>query len=84
VEERSPLHRVAPSGDAATTLLEYWRERDENGLRRRDLYDETRSTRFLCDLYQELSQHAKETYALQTPEFVDEFILKGYSGGLDV
>ena len=34
------------------------------------------STRFLGDLYQDLSQHAKDTYALlQTPVFVEEFIL---------
>ena len=33
-------------------------------------------TRFLGDLYQDLSAHARETYALlQTPEFVEEFIL---------
>src|SRR5690606_17013304 len=31
---------------------------------------------FLGDLYQDLSEHAKKTYALlQTPEFVEEFIL---------
>lgn len=41
-----------------------------------DLTDSTLSTRFLGDLYQDLSQHAKDTYALlQTPEFVEEFIL---------
>ncbi|WP_329062122.1 BREX-2 system adenine-specific DNA-methyltransferase PglX [Streptomyces sp. NBC_01429] len=33
-------------------------------------------TRFLGDLYQDLSEHARKTYALlQTPEFVEEFIL---------
>ncbi len=31
---------------------------------------------FLGDLYQDLSEHAKKTYALlQTPDFVEEFIL---------
>ncbi|MDN5916637.1 MAG: BREX-2 system adenine-specific DNA-methyltransferase PglX, partial [Pseudonocardia sp.] len=76
VDEHSPLHWVAPSGDAATALLEYWRERDENGARLRDLTDKSHSTRFLGDLYQELSQHAKDTFALlQTPDFVEEFIL---------
>ena len=34
------------------------------------------STRFLGDLYQDLSDYAKKTFALlQTPEFVEEFIL---------
>ena len=42
-----------------------------------DFTDDTWNTRFLGDLYQELSEHAKKTYALlQTPEFVEEFILK--------
>lgn len=41
-----------------------------------DLTDETWNTRFLGDLYQDLSESARKTYALlQTPEFVEEFIL---------
>ena len=76
VDWHSPLHMVSPSGDAATALLAFWRERDDNGALLRDLTDPERSTRFLGDLYQDLSQHAKKTYALlQTPEFVEEFIL---------
>lgn len=76
VDARSPLHWVAPSGDAASALLDFWRERDEHGHRRRDLHDESRSTRFLGDLYENLSAHAQAVYALrQTPEFVEEFIL---------
>ena len=36
----------------------------------------TWNTRFLGDLYQDLSEAARKTYALlQTPEFVEEFIL---------
>ena len=39
-------------------------------------HDQTLSTRFLGDLYQDLSEAARKTYALlQTPEFVEEFIL---------
>jgi hypothetical protein len=76
VDSHSPLHTVSPSGDAATALLAFWRERDDDGALLRDLTDPERSTRFLGDLYQDLSQHAKDTYALlQTPEFVEEFIL---------
>ena len=41
-----------------------------------DFADPELATRFLGDLYQDLSEHAKKTYALlQTPEFVEEFIL---------
>ena len=41
-----------------------------------DFTDPELSTRFLGDLYQDLSEYAKKTFALlQTPEFVEEFIL---------
>ncbi len=56
---------------------EFWRRRDDAGALRCTT-SPTRSldTRFLGDLYQDLSEHAKKTYALlQTPEFVEEFIL---------
>ncbi|SHJ47344.1 hypothetical protein SAMN02745244_02590 [Tessaracoccus bendigoensis DSM 12906] len=76
VDERNPLWTVAPSGRAATTLLDFWRERDASGALLRDLTDAGLDTRFLGDVYQDLSEHAKKTYALlQTPEFVEEFIL---------
>ena len=42
----------------------------------RDLTDPDLDTRFLGDLYQDLSEDAKKRYALlQTPVFVEEFIL---------
>ncbi len=76
VDRRSALGLVTPSGDAATKLLAFWRQRDEDGALVHDLADPSLSTRFLGDLYQDLSQHAKDTYALlQTPVFVEEFIL---------
>ena len=41
-----------------------------------DFTDPEWSTRFLGDLYQDLSESARKRYALlQTPEFVEEFIL---------
>src|SRR5207244_1890205 len=41
-----------------------------------DFTDATWNTRFLGDLYQDLSEDARKRYALlQTPEFVEEFIL---------
>lgn len=76
VESHSALHLVSPSGDAVTRLLDFWRTRREDGTLVHDLHDPSLSTRFLGDLYQDLSQHAKDTYALlQTPVFVEEFIL---------
>ena len=76
VESHSALHLIAPSGDAASGLLEFWRRRGEDGRLAHDLADPELSARFLGDLYQDLSQHAKDTFALlQTPVFVEEFIL---------
>ncbi len=41
-----------------------------------DFTDPEWDTRFLGDLYQDLSEKARKKYALlQTPEFVEEFIL---------
>lgn len=76
VDPRSPLWLHSPSGDAATALLDFWRARDDDGNLLRDLTDPGWDTRFLGDLYQDLSDAAKKKYALlQTPEFVEEFIL---------
>ena len=75
VDQHSALRLVAPSGDAVTALLDFWRRREDRALVH-DLADKSLSTRFLGDLYQDLSQYAKDTYALlQTPVFVEEFIL---------
>jgi hypothetical protein len=42
----------------------------------RDFTDPSWNTRFLGDLYQDLSEATRKRYALlQTPEFVEEFIL---------
>ena len=75
VDQHSALRLVAPSGDAVTAVLDFWRQREGRALVH-DLADKSLSTRFLGDVYQDLSQHAKDTYALlQTPVFVEEFIL---------
>ncbi|HUP68594.1 MAG TPA: BREX-2 system adenine-specific DNA-methyltransferase PglX [Acidimicrobiales bacterium] len=72
----SPLWLLDPPADACTRLLALLRKTDEAGVLVHDFTDPTWSTRFLGDLYQDLSQHAKDTYALlQTPDFVEEFIL---------
>jgi hypothetical protein len=76
-DRHNPMHLLAPSPDRATDLLEFWRAIDpETGKPRHDFTDPGLSTRFLGDLYQDLSPQAQEDYALkQTPEFVEEFIL---------
>lgn len=76
-EAHNPVWQFGPSEDAVRDLLWYWREVDpETGDLRRDFTDPAWDTRFLGDLYQDLSEHAKKQYALlQTPEFVEEFIL---------
>src|SRR5262249_49653492 len=76
-EGKTPLWAVAPSGDAAMKLLAFWRGIDaETGHVKRSFEVEEDDTRFLGDLYQELSEKAKKKYALlQTPVFVEEFIL---------
>jgi hypothetical protein len=74
VDRYSPLHLVAPSGDAARVLLELWWQQADDG---QPAYSFSNvDTRFLGDVYENLSEHAKKLYALrQTPEFVEEFIL---------
>ncbi|HEU5155674.1 MAG TPA: BREX-2 system adenine-specific DNA-methyltransferase PglX [Streptosporangiaceae bacterium] len=72
----NPMWRITPSLDAAKGLIAFWRQRGDDGEIVHDFTDDTWNTRFLGDLYQDLSDHAKKTYALlQTPEFVEEFIL---------
>ena len=74
----NPMWRITPSHQAAKDLLTFWRKRGEteDATVVHDFTDPGWDTRFLGDLYQDLSEHAKKTYALlQTPEFVEEFIL---------
>ncbi|MFW3386019.1 UNVERIFIED_CONTAM: BREX-2 system adenine-specific DNA-methyltransferase PglX [Kocuria sp. CPCC 205274] len=76
VDEHAGLRLISPSGQMATRILEFWRRIGDDGALVHDLADPELSTRFLGDLYQDLSEHARETFALlQTPEFVEEFIL---------
>jgi hypothetical protein len=76
-DRHNPMHLLAPSPDRASDLLKFWRNIDpETGKLRHDFADPRLSTRFLGDLYQDLSPQAQEDYALkQTPEFIEEFIL---------
>ena len=73
----NPAWRHGISGDAARDLVAFWRAVDpDSGALRHDFTDPEWDTRFLGDLYQDLSDEAKKRFALlQTPEFVEEFIL---------
>ena len=73
----NPVWRHGISGDAARDLLAFWRTVDpDSGALRHDFTDPEWDTRFLGDLYQDLSDEARKRFALlQTPEFVEEFIL---------
>ncbi|MFD9841071.1 BREX-2 system adenine-specific DNA-methyltransferase PglX [[Kitasatospora] papulosa] len=87
--DHNPLYQIPLSHDGAGALLAFWREQQGgNGevggpVLAHDFSDplsedgtEGWDTRFLGDLYQDLSLAARKTYALlQTPEFVEEFIL---------
>ncbi|MDX8483149.1 BREX-2 system adenine-specific DNA-methyltransferase PglX [Mesorhizobium sp. VK24D] len=73
----NPLFRLPVSGDGAIALFEFFRQRSlETGELLHDFTDPDWNTRFLGDLYQDLSEEARKRFALlQTPEFVEEWIL---------
>jgi len=69
---------VAPvSADMGKQLVRLFRATNaDSGALVHDFSDSDWNTRFLGDLYQDLSEAARERYALlQTPEFVESFIL---------
>jgi hypothetical protein len=76
-EAHNPVFRLGISGDAAMALRQFWQQVDPStGLLVHDFTDPSWNTRFLGDLYQDLSEATRKRYALlQTPEFVEEFIL---------
>ncbi|WP_304106584.1 BREX-2 system adenine-specific DNA-methyltransferase PglX [Mycolicibacterium bacteremicum] len=74
--KHNPVWTAEISPESATALIAFWRRTNPNGTLVHDFTDPKLETRFLGDLYQDLSEHAKKTYALlQTPVFVEEFIL---------
>jgi uncharacterized protein DUF7008/Eco57I restriction-modification methylase len=76
-ERHNPLWTLGLTGDGATMLLSFWQQVDPaSGALVYDFADAEWKTRFLGDLYQDLSEAARKKYALlQTPIFVEEFIL---------
>jgi hypothetical protein len=75
--QHHPVWVYGISGDAARELIGFWRQVvPETGELLHDFTDDKWNTRFLGDLYQDLSEEARKRYALlQTPEFVESFIL---------
>jgi hypothetical protein len=72
----NPMWAADISAEAARSLLSFWRRVGDEGHLVHDFRDPQLDTRFLGDLYQDLSVYAKKKYALlQTPVFVEEFIL---------
>lgn len=71
------LWNAAISPDAAKSFIEFWRRIDPGtGKMAHEFTDPDWDTRFLGDLYQDLSESARKKFALlQTPDFVEEFIL---------
>ena len=65
------------SADLGKQLVRFFRATDaDTGALVHDFADPDWNTRFLGDLYQDMSEAAREKYALlQTPEFVETFIL---------
>ena len=75
-EKRNPVWSADISAERASSLIDFWRLTDSAGELLHDFTDPGLDTRFLGDLYQDLSDYARKTYALlQTPVFVEEFIL---------
>lgn len=79
---KNALWKVEISGDAGKELLAFWQKTDpDTGELERSFGPSTDrgqrvDTRFLGDLYQDLSESARKKYALlQTPDFVEEYIL---------
>ncbi|NNC03690.1 BREX-2 system adenine-specific DNA-methyltransferase PglX [Corallococcus exiguus] len=72
--KHNPVWVLSPSSEGAQALLDFFRKRDASGAPALIFAGE--DTRFLGDLYQDLSEAVRKRYALlQTPEFVEEFIL---------
>ena len=82
-DTHNPVWHLGLSGDGAQLLLEFWQklaaeagQDAEHAPLARDFSDPNLNTRFLGDLYQDLSEDAKKRFALlQTPIFIEEFIL---------
>jgi hypothetical protein len=75
--DHNPLWPLGPDGDGAKAIIDFFQATDpDTGVLRHDFTDTARTTRFLGDLYQNISESARKRYALlQTPDFIVDFIL---------
>tara|TARA_R110000868_G_scaffold140852_1_gene356848 strand:+ start:6912 stop:10661 length:3750 start_codon:yes stop_codon:yes gene_type:complete len=75
--KHNPLWQIPVSADGAKRLIDFFQKIDAaTGEIVHDFTDSDWDTRFLGDLYQDLSEAVRKRYALlQTPEFVESFIL---------
>lgn len=75
--KHNPLWQIPVSADGAKLLIDFFQKIDpQTGDIQHDFTDPEWDTRFLGDLYQDLSESVRKRYALlQTPEFVESFIL---------
>jgi|CZKU01.1.fsa_nt_gi hypothetical protein len=75
--EKNPAWKLAPSGAVVREILALLRETDAEGTLVFRFDEASRpGTRFLGDLYQDISAGVRERFALlQTPDFVEELIL---------
>jgi hypothetical protein len=74
--EHHPRYLLPISADAAGALVAFWSRRDEDGRLIHEFTDPNLGTRFLVDLYENLSESERGEYALlHTPEFVVDLIL---------
>jgi hypothetical protein len=73
----NPLFQLGPTAQGAAKIVEFFQRVDpDTGGLVHDFTDPEHGTRFLGDLYQNLSESARKRYALcQTPGFVIDFIL---------
>jgi len=76
----NPLYDLPVSPDGAAAILKFFRTRvdgdEEAAALAHDFTDPSLDTRFLGDLYQDLSELIRKQYALlQTPDFIEAFIL---------
>lgn len=75
-KEHNPLYRLAPTGHGARAIIDFFQRTGDDGNLLFDFSGTVDNTRFLGDLYQNISESARKRYALvQTPDFVVDFIL---------
>jgi hypothetical protein len=75
--QHNPLFQLGPTGQGVAKIVEFFQKvNTDSGELAHDFTDLGHQTRFLGDLYQNLSESARKRYALcQTPDFVIDFIL---------